>query len=429
MTTPTFNKFKSTTIYGAFNNIDYVDNSVQASAYFQRNLTCSGDITSSGIIYGKKLYYNNVDISSSFASLNGASFIGMVNCNGGLSTAYGTDVNIQGHNVFPSTNTGNKLGCGFFWNKSGGFGETNLLCYGQGGFGGLTIYSSSSTTAPTKLVDIFPIGTTFTTSVNGITPATSDNSTKFATTAYVKSQNYLSTASFANYALLSGATFTGALNAITQASSDNSTLVATTAYVKSQNYLTSASLSTYPLLSGTNLWTNPNTFSNVLNIQQPTASNSAILQFLTDTGASRANIYSSVIDNTFHFDILSTFNSNGFVWRVGDTNTTLLTLDSTGILTTTGPNATINNCLNIKQPDASSSAIFQFLTDTGASRANIYSSAISNVFRFDIQSYFNPNGFVWRVGNTGVVLMALDINGRLTTATSNSCFGIQTVIN
>ena len=52
MTTP-FNKFKSTTIYGAFNNIDYLDNTVQASAFFQRALTCSGDITCSGIIYGK----------------------------------------------------------------------------------------------------------------------------------------------------------------------------------------------------------------------------------------------------------------------------------------------------------------------------------------------------------------------------------------
>ena len=68
MTTPTFNKFKSTTIYGNLNNIDYPDNSVQASAYFQRNLTISGDITCSGIIKGNKLYYDNVDISSTFVS-------------------------------------------------------------------------------------------------------------------------------------------------------------------------------------------------------------------------------------------------------------------------------------------------------------------------------------------------------------------------
>ena len=68
MTTPTFNRFKSTTIYGSFNNIDYPDNSLLASAYFQRNLTISGDLTCSGIIYGKRLFYDNVDISSTFVS-------------------------------------------------------------------------------------------------------------------------------------------------------------------------------------------------------------------------------------------------------------------------------------------------------------------------------------------------------------------------
>jgi hypothetical protein len=62
MTTPTFNKFKSTTIYGAFSNLDYEDNSVQASANIQRNLTVGGNI------YGAKLYYNSSDISTLFAS-------------------------------------------------------------------------------------------------------------------------------------------------------------------------------------------------------------------------------------------------------------------------------------------------------------------------------------------------------------------------
>ena len=54
MTTPTFNKFKSTTIYGAFNNADYEDNSIQASANIQRNLTVGGDIVvATGNIKGK----------------------------------------------------------------------------------------------------------------------------------------------------------------------------------------------------------------------------------------------------------------------------------------------------------------------------------------------------------------------------------------
>ena len=92
-----------------------------------------------------------------------------------------------------------------------------------------------------------------------VTPALNDNSTKVATTQFVKSQGY---------APLSGATFTGDIslntkllvggdvslnkgltvygitnllgntNAVTQLSNDNSTLIATTAYVQSQGYST-----------------------------------------------------------------------------------------------------------------------------------------------------------------------------------------------
>ena len=40
----TFNKLKSTTIYGNFNNLDYPDNSIQASANFQRNLNIGGNL-------------------------------------------------------------------------------------------------------------------------------------------------------------------------------------------------------------------------------------------------------------------------------------------------------------------------------------------------------------------------------------------------
>ena len=65
-TIPTFNKFKSTTIYGAFNNLDYEDNTIQASSNIQRNLTVGGDLSCNGIINGNKLYYNGMDISSNF---------------------------------------------------------------------------------------------------------------------------------------------------------------------------------------------------------------------------------------------------------------------------------------------------------------------------------------------------------------------------
>ena len=66
MSAPTFNKFKSTTIYGNFNNVDFTDSAgtiiTPASSYFQRDITCSGSI------YGEKLFYDNVDISSTFVS-------------------------------------------------------------------------------------------------------------------------------------------------------------------------------------------------------------------------------------------------------------------------------------------------------------------------------------------------------------------------
>ena len=63
MTTPTFNKFKSTTIYKTFNNLNYKNNTVQASSNIQRNLTVGGDLSCNGIINGNKLYYNGVDIA------------------------------------------------------------------------------------------------------------------------------------------------------------------------------------------------------------------------------------------------------------------------------------------------------------------------------------------------------------------------------
>ena len=71
-----------------------------------------------------------------------------------------------------------------------------------------------------------PTGTTAT------TQATSDSSTKLATTAFVKNQAY---------ATLASPTFTGTPLAPTPTTSDNSTKVATTAFVKNQSYAPIAS--------------------------------------------------------------------------------------------------------------------------------------------------------------------------------------------
>jgi hypothetical protein len=81
----------------------------------------------------------------------------------------------------------------------------------------------------------------------GNTQLSADNSTKIATTAFVKSLGYL-TAVPATYALLNSPTFTGTPLAPTALSTDNSTQIATTAFVKSLGYLTAVP-ATYALLN------------------------------------------------------------------------------------------------------------------------------------------------------------------------------------
>lgn len=93
--------------------------------------------------------------------------------------------------------------------------------------------------------------TNTTTPVITQTILTADNSTKIPTTAWVRLQNYITSAALTPYALLAPTTqtFSGNNNFPTQLTTDNSTLVATTAYVKNQGYITSSSLTGYALLS------------------------------------------------------------------------------------------------------------------------------------------------------------------------------------
>jgi len=93
------------------------------------------------------------------------------------------------------------------------------------------------------------------------------------------------------------------------------------------------------------------------------------------------------------------------------------TLDVAGI-------SNFKSTVNLTQKTSTNSAILQFRADTGDSRATIYSSALDNVFRFQIQSYYNPNGFEWMIGDTGVVLMTLETNGKLTSNGSIKCNGL-----
>jgi hypothetical protein len=92
--------------------------------------------------------------------------------------------------------------------------------------GGTSTVSTTSCTVPNKIgAGGLTIGGTGT----AVTPSTSDNSTKIATTAYVQGQGY---------AGLASPTFTGAPAAPTASAGDNSTKLATTAYVRGEAQMT-----------------------------------------------------------------------------------------------------------------------------------------------------------------------------------------------
>jgi hypothetical protein len=104
---------------------------------------------------------------------------------------------------------------------------------------------------------------TFTGTPTAPTPSSSDNTTKVATTEYVKDQNYLTSVTASDVGLgnvtneskatmFASPTFTGTPTAPTPSSSDNTTKVATTEYVKDQNYLTSVTASDVGLGNVTN---------------------------------------------------------------------------------------------------------------------------------------------------------------------------------
>lgn len=98
-------------------------------------------------------------------------------------------------------------------------------------------------------------GATFTGTVAGVTPSTTDNSTTFATTSYVQTnlKNYIPAANYpsaSNIMLTTGGTFTGSVTAPTPVSGDNSTNVATTAFVTNAISTTTPNLTGYAKLSG-----------------------------------------------------------------------------------------------------------------------------------------------------------------------------------
>lgn len=108
---------------------------------------------------------------------------------------------------------------------------------------GSTTYASISSTGSAQFADVSAPTANITT-ITTTTQANADNSTKCATTAFVKNQNYITASALTGYALLSGVpqtfsnanTFSQSITGVTEATADNSTKVATTAFVKNQGY-------------------------------------------------------------------------------------------------------------------------------------------------------------------------------------------------
>lgn len=91
--------------------------------------------------------------------------------------------------------------------------------------------------------------------INCNTPTSSDNSTKVATTAFVKNQNY-AVLSGLPQTFLNANTFSQSITGVTEATADNSTKVATTAFVKNQGY---------SILNASNSFTGQQTLTNAGN--------------------------------------------------------------------------------------------------------------------------------------------------------------------
>lgn len=95
--------------------------------------------------------------------------------------------------------------------STGGGGTGDVTAAGNNTFTGVNVFNGST---------------------DAVTVTASDNSTKVATTAYVKSQGYLTSISLVPYATLANPIFTGDPQAPTPLLTDSDTSIATTAYVK-----------------------------------------------------------------------------------------------------------------------------------------------------------------------------------------------------
>ena len=104
---------------------------------------------------------NTSNISSNTTSISNINTI-LTNIaySSGLTTYTGLNYFQLSGLTFPTTNTGTKSGLGLYWNGSGGQGETDYVCYGQGGNGGHYFYTANHTVAPVLALSITDSQTT-----------------------------------------------------------------------------------------------------------------------------------------------------------------------------------------------------------------------------------------------------------------------------
>ena len=198
--------------YGTFYNTG-------GTPYFAYNN--NGTITNYSLVTSTSLSnYASLAGSNNFTGTNTFNNI-TINSNSGIN--FNTNIaKLTFPSNFPTSPlTNNETGIGLFWNdNNNGTGETDIICYGQGGPGGLSIWGGPSysgnptsdpitnpnTTPVNRIADLWTTHITFyqdvsfNESVTVPTPSSGDNSTNVATTAFVQS----------NYASLTGSnTFTG----------------------------------------------------------------------------------------------------------------------------------------------------------------------------------------------------------------------------
>jgi hypothetical protein len=416
-------KFNGVAVGTGSGNVNTADSNTYATGTTQ---------TFDNAVVGNTLDFNNTGsiLMSSYNAINSA--------------------NLSFPQTFPTSTTGQNAGLGVFWNNSNGGGETDLICYGQGGQGGLSIYACNVGLSPTLLASFYstsnislnkPVNitgnlqtTSYISSPTLTAPTTSNlpstygsfyntNGTPYFTynnSGTITTSPLVISSTLSNYATLTTGTnsFTNVntfsqfptISATQLLSTDSSTKLATTAWVQSAI----PSLSNYPTLNGSQYWTGYNTFNNGISL--PNVSNPPPATYLF------ATLYS--YNNTLNYSTAGSVIVNP-VALTRTANTFSGTNNFTGT-TTAITQATTDNSTNVATTAFVKSAIPQTYNIT--SSVGIYTGVGTPAqtywtFTFGSPTYGNTFSFII-TSNTTPTPLALSA-GTLP-LTSNGTYGCMT---